>query len=120
MTKKNNGKKAPVAPPQEITLSREQTLELRYLNEAQRRISLEMGRLNDDNDKVTKEIAALRAGLQKDNDGVDVLGKYAIDFDTQKATLRQEQPAAPAPAPAPAIVEADAEDEDVPEPVASA
>ena len=120
VTKKKNGQKdkAPKAPPASIDLTRETVLELRYLNEAGRRIQLEMARLNDDNDKVTTETAALRAKLQKDNDGIDVLGQYAIDFDNQKANLRQQQPQAPAPTPA--IVEADVKDEDISEPVANA
>ena len=119
MNKKNNGKKAepPKALPPEIKLTREQTLELQLLSEQRRRIDLELNALNEDNDKNRRNTAALRAALQEEHDGVDVLGKYALDFDSQTGRLMQQQGP---PAPAPAIVETDAEDEDVPEPVASA
>lgn len=111
MSKKNNGQKT--APPTDIDLTREEILELRYLTEAQRRVNLQSARLQEDSDKITKETITLRKTLQEKYK-VDVLGNYAIDFDSQKANLRQEAQQQP-PTP---IVEAEAEE--APEPVASA
>lgn len=123
MSKKKNGEKPEAAPkpeplPQTLKLSREHNLELRYLNEARRRIQLESARLNDDNARVNQETAAVRETLKQTHNGIDILNKYTIDFDTQTATLIPGQAPEPAPAPPP-VVEA-AEDKEVPEPVASA
>jgi hypothetical protein len=134
MSRKQNGKKpepepkaepakpAPKPLPQTLKVDREDTLELRYLREAGRRIEAEMARLNHENDAIQKETAAIRQRLRQKHDGIDVIGKYSVNFDSQTATLLPgvAQAQAQAQVPAPAIVEVDGEDKDVPEPVASA